>query len=906
MLFGEATHEHMGSHHQKLIFKSNWSLKTTDECVAYPLFGSLPEPVKSKPVNRKAIPSTIDIKDGLLLGKIENFLRPKFCKALIEAVEAKKVPIYKNFLSGESIVCEPIKKGSSYEHMSLVELRAIAKQNNTSTAGTKEEIIARLTAITLEVGAKRQNPTNEPQKTKKKSKKKKKQILEEDCPLADLGDKYEPSYRSGKRVVLLDKDFTKKIWSKLQDKLEILLNNERIEKHPRGFDILPTSDWKISGLNECVRIMLYNEADKFGIHRDAQYCPNPDQRSVFTILLYLNEDYEGGETEFYFPKENKLKNKVSDFTVNEEIQELGGIDNFQKITVKGATGDAVIMSQPILHAGAEIKKGKKWVMKLDIVSKRDSNRKCNVCGFYKGFDQSNDPYRAQGCYCGNFNVIKNERKAFLRCIDYFREAQFSELNGNAVEANELYEKALSIRYSFPAAIKNEETVQQNKDPYYVTKIPLEVWALIFDYCGEGGVTTLAKAFPNRLHFLRADWLRKHYQHVQESSPNQTSDLPDFVPLVIERHGIFTKFSYKRAFFEGNTEGCLRVSALYCFSMLGSTGILSALPTREPKVKKSGKHAYPWQKKQEPPELYPVRYDSENNTICCVPLLNLLRDVFENKSSYGAIYVVKKRKSGNLASAWERSVDRHYMLHRHNAEFTGFDGPQVFQSHNLNFNVQANMSKKSRDNDVEIRDVCLEELQAGLREGRMLDTTEFDHYPVDLLARVEHSKFKNVVGGDTYARHVDAAKYTDCSCGLGDGEDILRLTWYPFNHLVFDFEGNRMEVTEMNAADNCCIFLQHLRKQYSPMVANILSDPKITVKQTSEGAIHKIYKVDITSVLDAGTGFNHASCNCEVPRAEISGRFYVNKNAHLDHIHIYARSDGEETTLSVLYGGIAAL
>ena len=47
------------------------------------------------------------------------------------------------------------------------------------------------------------------------------------------------------------------------------------------------------------------------------FVPSGDERSVFSIVIYLNNGYSGGETVFYFPKDSSIESKGLD--ISEEI-----------------------------------------------------------------------------------------------------------------------------------------------------------------------------------------------------------------------------------------------------------------------------------------------------------------------------------------------------------------------------------------------------------------------------------------------------------------------------------------------------------------------------------------------------------------------------------------------------------
>ena len=106
------------------------------------------------------------------------------------------------------------------------------------------------------------------------------------------------------------------IWQKLQTALEEDIDYTNLM--PFGFDVL-RGDWKLNGANEAIRFNKYNckKNEFFSVHRDSQFCPSGDERSVFSIVIYLNNGYSGGETVFYFPKDSSIESKGLD--ISEEI-----------------------------------------------------------------------------------------------------------------------------------------------------------------------------------------------------------------------------------------------------------------------------------------------------------------------------------------------------------------------------------------------------------------------------------------------------------------------------------------------------------------------------------------------------------------------------------------------------------
>jgi prolyl 4-hydroxylase len=93
---------------------------------------------------------------------------------------------------------------------------------------------------------------------------------------------------------------------------------------------------------EPLHVLRYRPGQQYRPHHDAHGLGPPEKRRMATALLYLNADYEGGET--HFP-------------------EIG-------ITVRGAVGDLLIfhnltadkMPDPrMTHAGLPIARGEKWL-----------------------------------------------------------------------------------------------------------------------------------------------------------------------------------------------------------------------------------------------------------------------------------------------------------------------------------------------------------------------------------------------------------------------------------------------------------------------------------------------------------------------------------------------------------------
>ena len=97
---------------------------------------------------------------------------------------------------------------------------------------------------------------------------------------------------------------------------------------------------RLIGLNDHLRFYRYRPGQRFDLHMDHWYRPNEYQITLHTVLVYFNEDFEGGETRF-----------------QEQIDRL----------VVPHRGMAVIFQHKIRHEGCEVRRGTKYAMRSDVI-----------------------------------------------------------------------------------------------------------------------------------------------------------------------------------------------------------------------------------------------------------------------------------------------------------------------------------------------------------------------------------------------------------------------------------------------------------------------------------------------------------------------------------------------------------
>lgn len=128
----------------------------------------------------------------------------------------------------------------------------------------------------------------------------------------------------------------------------------------------------VCGLNARWRLYKYNPADIFKTHTDGSWPGSGldssgrlvrdrygDRWSQLTIVIYLNDEFEGGPTRFFFPSPSRRRDE---YTVTEARAPRGGAVCFFH-------GEH---PQSPLHEGGLVTKGTKYIIRSDVLYKLSS------------------------------------------------------------------------------------------------------------------------------------------------------------------------------------------------------------------------------------------------------------------------------------------------------------------------------------------------------------------------------------------------------------------------------------------------------------------------------------------------------------------------------------------------------
>jgi prolyl 4-hydroxylase len=110
-------------------------------------------------------------------------------------------------------------------------------------------------------------------------------------------------------------------------------------------DAIPTPLWgqRAVGANERFRCYRYEPGQRFAPHTDGAYRRDEQEVSLLTLMVYLNEGFDGGETAFH---------------------DLG-----QKVAPR--TGMALLFQHRTYHEGCEVTRGIKYVLRSDVMYRRE-------------------------------------------------------------------------------------------------------------------------------------------------------------------------------------------------------------------------------------------------------------------------------------------------------------------------------------------------------------------------------------------------------------------------------------------------------------------------------------------------------------------------------------------------------
>lgn len=132
----------------------------------------------------------------------------------------------------------------------------------------------------------------------------------------------------------------------VRDNMRVIIDDfemaETIWENVRMYFNTAIEDFKAYGLNERFRFYRYDSGQRFKRHKDGAFVRGIGDTSIYTFIIYLNDDFEGGTTDF------------------------------DHVSVKPKKGSALVFLHPILHSGEPVLSGTKYAIRSDVMYKNDN------------------------------------------------------------------------------------------------------------------------------------------------------------------------------------------------------------------------------------------------------------------------------------------------------------------------------------------------------------------------------------------------------------------------------------------------------------------------------------------------------------------------------------------------------
>jgi len=103
-------------------------------------------------------------------------------------------------------------------------------------------------------------------------------------------------------------------------------------------------DHKLIYMNDHFRVSKYKPGEEFKMHRDGVNVDSKGNRSVLTLNIFLNDKFDGGETDFFTDDRKKVL-----------------------FSCKPKAGRGALFDHNNYHCGNEVKNGYKYLIRTDVM-----------------------------------------------------------------------------------------------------------------------------------------------------------------------------------------------------------------------------------------------------------------------------------------------------------------------------------------------------------------------------------------------------------------------------------------------------------------------------------------------------------------------------------------------------------
>lgn len=213
-------------------------------------------------------------------------------------------------------------------------------------------------------------------------------------------------YRNQQRITVDCSNLADILWDRIKEYLKPIEFSEETDpksQHIHGIPFLLKGKWQPCGLNNIFRLCRYHPGGHFAPHYDGFYAKNSHERSMKTFMVYLNNEFQDGSTNFVDEKQNLFKDENGKYCAEK--------DNIL-LKISPQPGMAILFNHHRLHEGQQVRDGTKYILRSDVMYTK----------------------------CGDTTMTENEEKG----LQLLQEAERLEALGDCMKAAEFYRKAFKL------------------------------------------------------------------------------------------------------------------------------------------------------------------------------------------------------------------------------------------------------------------------------------------------------------------------------------------------------------------------------------------------------------------------------------------------------------------------------
>ena len=171
----------------------------------------------------------------------------------------------------------------------------------------------------------------------------------------------------------------------------------------------------------------YKAGGQFRPHFDGPWVPEHDWASVYTVVVYLNDDFQGGRTTF-------LEEQPDAYRINLPSSSVAAMSKRVRARMRPMRGSALLFNHDVLHEGTPVADcGKnKYILRAEVMFSR--------------VDMLSGRHNARA-----FEVSRD----FVDCRRLYKEAALHESKGESSQFCSTYLRALKLQFAASRSIASQ-------------------------------------------------------------------------------------------------------------------------------------------------------------------------------------------------------------------------------------------------------------------------------------------------------------------------------------------------------------------------------------------------------------------------------------------------------------------